>query len=291
MKTLSQAEFTIVGTGLMGTSLALALRGKVGRLRGIDSSAAYRYAAAVYFDEIGNDLEPALASADVVILATPIKAIIGLLAKVGAMVRPGTLIIDLGSAKQQIVLAMDGLPDSVLAVGGHPMCGKEQSGPTVADGTLYHGCVFVLCPSQRTTPEALDFARAMIRAIGARAIVMPADRHDTAVAAISHLPYLLSVGLVAAVQNVAQNDPMPWKLASSGFRDTSRLAGSDITMMGDTLLTNREAVLDALRVFRTQLDILESILQMADERALRGILDSARQARLEWPQKRDSAQE
>jgi prephenate dehydrogenase len=120
---------------------------------------------------------------------------------------------------------------------------------------------------------------------------MPADSHDAAVAAISHLPYLLSIGLVATVKNVAQNDPQPWKLASGGFRDTSRLAGSDITMMGDTLLTNRESVLEAMHVFRTQLDILESILQMADEEALRGILDSVRQARLEWPSRRDSAQE
>src|SRR5581483_3074929 len=121
MKTLSQAEFTIIGTGLMGTSLALALRGKVGKLRGVDTNPANRYAAAVYFDEMGDDLQSALVPADVVILATPIKATLGLLARVGAMVRSGTLIIDLGSAKQQIVQAMDTLPGSVLAVGGHPM--------------------------------------------------------------------------------------------------------------------------------------------------------------------------
>lgn len=291
MKTLSEAAFCIVGTGLMGTSLALALRGKVGKLIGVEANSSNRYAAASYFDTVSEDLAPAVSEADVVVLAAPIRAMLSILGKIGPLLRPGTLVLDLGSAKRQVVQAMDALPDGVLAIGGHPMAGKEQSGPSVADATLYRGCVFVLCPTRLTTPDALDYAKGMIWAIGAHHTIMQADRHDAAVAAISHVPYLLSVGLVSTVQNIAQHDQAPWRLAAGGFRDTSRLAGSDITMMGDTLLTNRQAVLDTLHVFRAQLDILESFLQTADEKALRGILESARQARLEWPQKRDSAQD
>src|SRR5579859_965496 len=116
---------------------------------------------------------------------------------------------------------MDGLPESLCAIGGHPMCGKETSGPESADPGLFGGRVFVLCPSTRTTPDALDFAQVMVRAIGAHYLILPAERHDAAVAAISHLPYLLSTGLISTAMQQGANDPILWKLASSGFRDTS----------------------------------------------------------------------
>jgi prephenate dehydrogenase len=121
-----------------------------------------------------------------------------------------------------------------------------------------------------------------VRAIGSRYVLLTPERHDAAVAAISHLPYLLSVGLVGTVEQMAKQDPAPWKLASSGFRDTSRLAGSDLTMMGDILMTNREAVLDALKIFEIQMQSLESAVRTSDEATLRGILGDARTARLHW---------
>src|SRR5258708_5603876 len=136
MKALDEAEFTIVGTGLMGASLALALRGKVKMLRGVERDSVAREAAASLFDEITNDLSAALDS-DVIVLAVPIQAILELLKVLGAQAKPGTLVLDLGSSKQEIVWAMDALPERLLAVGGHPMCGKETSGPQNADGTLF----------------------------------------------------------------------------------------------------------------------------------------------------------
>lgn len=266
----------------MGSSLALALRGKVKTLCGADPDPTHLQTAAAYFDSVTTQVEQAAARADVVILAAPIRSILRLLDQLSAVLKPGTLVIDLGSTKRDIVRAMDNLPASVLALGGHPMCGKEQNGPAAADGALYKGCVFVLCPTRHSTPEALAFAQDLIRAIEARPLIMDAERHDSAVAAISHLPYLISVGLVSAVNDSAQGDAIPWKLASSGFRDTSRLAASDVTMMADILLTNRETVLDALRLFSAQLASLEEALQASDEAALRGILDSARQTRINW---------
>lgn len=282
MKPLSEAEVTIVGAGLMGSSLALALRGKVKGVRGVEPNPAYWDAARPHFDHVTADLKSAVASADVVILAAPIRAILQLLDRLKPMLRPGTLVIDLGSTKTDIVRAMNDLPENVLAVGGHPMTGKETSGPAGADGTLFEGRVFVLCPTQRSTPESVAFAQAMIKAIRARELILEAERHDAAVAAISHLPYLVSAGLVATVQHAAQSDDLPWKLAATGFRDTSRLAGSDVTMMGDTVLTNRQAVLDALCLFTEQLRGIQDALQTSDEDQLRGILRSAQQARTAW---------
>src|SRR5258708_3746037 len=282
MKALHEAEFTIVGTGLMGSSLALALRGKVKTLRGVERDPAARKIAATYFDKITADFGAVAAKSDVIVLATPVHAILRLLELLKTLARPGTLILDLGSSKRQIVAAMDALPDHLLAVAGHPLAGKETSGPDSADALLYRNCAFVLCPTARSDDESLAFAEQMVLAIGARPMILSASRHDKAVASISHLPYILSIGLANTVARAAHDDDAPWELAASGFRDTSRLAGSDITMMGDTLLTNREAVIDALVLFRRQLDHVEAALMSSDEAWLRAILEEGRHARSDW---------
>src|SRR5436309_3352859 len=134
MKSLDKAEFTIVGTGLMGASLALALRGKVNVLRGVDRNPDSRRIATPFFDQISAHLTEGIVNADVIVLATPIRTILKLLDTLSTLAKPGTLIIDLGSSKQKIVAAMDALPDHLLAVAGHPMSGKETSGPASADG-------------------------------------------------------------------------------------------------------------------------------------------------------------
>jgi prephenate dehydrogenase len=292
MKALDEAEFTIVGTGLMGSSLALALRGKVKALNGVERNEATLQVAAPYFDTVTADLGSA-ATSDVIVLATPIRTILHLLKALALIAKPGTLILDLGSTKSGIVAAMNTLPDHLLAVGGHPMCGKEAGGPGAADGALYRGKIFALCDTLRTTPEARAFAVSMVKAIGAHELTVSAAQHDHAVAKISHLPHVLSIGLVGAVMADAQDDPTAWNLASTGFRDTSRLAGSDVTMLTDILLTNREAVLSAIAVFDEQIGAIKAAVVASDEAKLRAILEEAKQARSEWHQswKRRTADE
>jgi prephenate dehydrogenase len=291
MKALDEAEFSIVGTGLMGSSLALALRDKVKTLYGVDRDAETRALAAPYFDRISDDLPTIAATSDVIVLATPVRTILQLLNVVKMCAKPGTLIMDIGSSKAQIVEAMNKLPEHLLAVAGHPMCGKETSGPADADETLFWDRAFILCPTARSTPEALQFAKAMVDAIGARSLTLPAERHDRAVAAISHVPYALSVALVEMVVSETQHDPTAWDLASSGFRDTSRLAGSDITMMGDTLLTNRDAVLSTFASFRQQLNRIESALQANNQAELRAILEDGKKSQAAWFKKFMSSSE
>lgn len=269
----------------MGTSLALALHGKVRTLLGVDSNPANRQTASPHFDEVYAEFDLAVARADVVILATPIWTILRLLDAIKPSLKSGTLVIDLGSTKQQIVAAMDTLPDGVLAIGAHPMCGKETNGPSVADGAIYQGCAFILCPSRRTTPETMAFAYQMVATIGARPMVMSARDHDCTVAVISHLPHLLAIGLIASTQEFTRKDDTAWRLASSGFRDTSRLAGSESTMLRDIFLTNREALLDALSLFQQQIAVLESAIKSSDELGLQELLETTRQARLDWPAK------
>jgi prephenate dehydrogenase len=215
------------------------------------------------------DLAEGVKQADLIALATPVRTILELIPQVGSLAPAGCLLMDLGSTKARVVEAMKALPPYLQAIGGHPMCGKEASGIEAAEADLYEEATFVLTPLRRTSPEALALAQELIEAVGARLLLMDAERHDRLVAAVSHLPYLLSVGLVAAAEEVAAEDELVWELAVSGFRDTSRLAASDVTMMLDILLTNRQAVGKTLSRFVRQLDAIAHLLEANDEERLR----------------------
>lgn len=284
-------HLAIVGLGLMGGSLALALRGAAEHITGIDLDAAAREQAlkSKIVDAATADLYAGVNSADVVVLATPVRVIIEMLSmRIGSYLRSNTLLIDLGSTKQDIVDAMAKLPIGVNAVGGHPMTGKENGGIQEADGSLFHNRPFVLCPSRRTTPAARLRAQAFVESLGALPIEMQADRHDKIVAGISHLPYLLSATLIATVADQAETDTAYWELAAGGFRDTSRLAASDVTMMGDILSTNTKAVATLLAQFRMQLAMLETMLLAGDEQRLSQKLGPIRLARKEWARNYES---
>lgn len=278
-------QLTVVGLGLMGGSLALALKDHADRITGVELNAAARELALEKGIVAGvtADLREGVADADVVVLATPVRSIIEMLEqRLGAWLRSNTLLLDLGSTKQRINLAMRDLPIGILAVGGHPMTGRELSGLEASDATMYRGRPFVLCPNRRTTPSALLRARALVQALGAFPIEMDAERHDRVVAAISHLPYLLSTALVATVANEGEHDAAIWELAAGGFRDTSRLAGSDVRMMGDILSTNTQAVATILAMFRMQLAQLEAMLISRDDQRLVDTLQPISESRREW---------
>jgi len=284
-------HLAIVGLGLMGGSLALAMRAHSDRISGIDHDERTRLYAVErgMVDCATDDLFEGVNQADVVILAAPVRVIVEMLnMRIGSYLRSNTLVIDIGSTKQDIVDAMASLPIGVNAVGGHPMTGKENGGIEESDASLYRGRPFVLCPSRRTTPAARLHAVSFVETLGALPIEMEAERHDQIVAGISHLPYLLSATLVATIANQARDDDAYWELAAGGFRDTSRLAASDVTMMGDILSTNTQAVATLLAQFRMQLAMLETLLIAGDDHRLGESLQPIRQARKEWAQQYDS---
>lgn len=280
-------HLAIVGLGLMGGSLAMAMRAHADHIIGVDSDERAREYALRHgmVDCATDDLYAGVNRADVVILATPVGAIVEMLQmRIGSYLRSNTLVIDLGSTKQGIVNAMASLPIGVSAVGGHPMTGKENGGIDEADDSLYRNRPFVLCPSRRTTPAARLHALSFVETLGALPIEMEAERHDQIVAGISHLPYLLSATLVATIANQANDDVAYWELAAGGFRDTSRLAASDVKMMGDILNTNTKAVATLLAQFRMQLAMLETMLIAGDDIRLSDWLQPIRTARKEWAQ-------
>lgn len=283
MVCLKDARVAIVGLGLMGGSLAGALRkrGACREVRGVARrEETVEEAMRRGFINAGTcDLAEGVEQADLILLATPVRTILELIPQVGSLAPAGCLLMDLGSTKARIVEAMEALPSHLQAVGGHPMCGKEVSGLEAAEADLYQGATFVLTPLQRTSSEALMLARELVEAVGARPLLMDAERHDRLVAAVSHLPYLLSLGLVATAEEVAAEDELVWELAASGFRDTSRLAASDVTMMLDILLTNRQAVGETLSRFAHQLNAIADLLEADDEEGLRSLMGRVQKRR------------
>lgn len=285
-KQLADSRVVVVGLGLMGASLCLDLvQGKLCReVRGVarrtETVLEAFFAGAV--DLATNDLITGVMGADIVILATPVRTIVDMLAEIGPHLWPGTLVMDMGSTKAEICTAMGRLPLGVQPVGGHPMCGKETAGFGAAEAGLYINAPWVLSPLERTSPEALCLATELAEAVGARPVLLAPARHDRLVATISHLPFLLASALVHAVAEVGKEDEMVWQLAAGGFRDTSRVAASDTRMFMDILMTNRQAVLEQIDSFAGQLGEVRSLLAAEDEQGLRAKLAVSQQKRAGW---------
>lgn len=279
---LRDATMAIVGLGLMGGSMALALRARksCAKIIAIDhnEAACVQALACGAVDEASDDLS-AIAQANVIVLATPVRAIIELLPHVGDLARDGTLVVDLGSTKRAIVQAMENLPKRVQAIGGHPMCGKESSGFVAADANLFRNAVFALTPLARTSTTTLAFAQSLVEIIGARPFVIDAERHDKIVAATSHLPYVIAAALMSTADEMSHGEELLFRFAASGFRDTSRLAASDPTMMIDILLTNRARVIKILRQYSAQLNELTELIDRADAVELRAHLQTIAESR------------
>lgn len=275
---LRQATVAIVGLGLMGGSLALALRAQNAcrRLIAITSNAATRQQLLTrqIADEATADLAR-VSAADVIVLAAPVRAIIELLPQVGAHARAGAIILDVGSTKRAVVRAMEDLPASVQPLGAHPMCGKDAAGFAAAEAELYRGALFVLTPLARTAPATLAFAQMFAETLGARPFILEAEQHDRLVAAISHLPFAVATALMLTALEQARADERLWALAASGFRDTSRVAASDVTLWRDILLTNSDNVAETLRVYAQHLDTLARAISAHDQATLDALLERA----------------
>ena len=283
----SSERLAVVGLGLMGGSLALAMQPHVGTIVGVDTDALTRDYALKQgiVDEATADLRAAVHDADTVVLAAPVREVLDILRnRIGSYLRSNTLLIDLGSTKVDICEAMGRLPIGVHAIGGHPMTGKERSGIQSSDQELYVGAPFVLCQTRRMTPATRLRALAFVETLGAVPIEMDAVRHDRVVATISHLPYLLSAALMATAGKEGDADEAVWQLAAGGFRDMTRLMGSDIRMMSDITSTNTQAIAVLLAHFRVQLALLETMLIARDEEQLANALAPLRDRRLHWEQ-------
>ena len=251
---LPSARVAILGLGLMGGSLAMALRGRCAAVLGSDPDAGTLELARRREIVARASADPAeiLPQSDVVILAAPVRAILGLLRSLPELHPGRAIVLDLGSTKAEIFAEMERLPSRFDPIGGHPMCGKESSSLLNAEPGLYRGAAFAFTPLERTSAVARAMADEIARAVGARPLFLDPHVHDRWVAATSHLPYLIAAALALATP--AEASP----LVGPGFRSTARLAASSPEVMVEVLETNRENILASLQGFRGQLDRLEA---------------------------------
>lgn len=271
---LRDSKIAIVGLGLMGGSLALALKGKCAALYGIDSDRATLELARAnqIVDEADSNPARLLPEADLVVLATPVPAIIDFIETLPSFLQDPCILLDLGSTKSDILRAMAALPANFDPVGGHPICGKEKLGLQNAEAGLFESAPFVITPLSRTTLRAREAAERIVAAVDARLIEMSAEEHDRALAFTSHFPFLLSAAL-------ALSTPAEYTtLIGTGFRSTSRLAGTPSHMTLGILQSNRENILHAIQAFRHSLDQIESAMSTPDYRQLELILNQSHSA-------------
>ena len=240
-------KIAIIGLGLIGGSIGLALKqSNLGttQLVGFDAEVDVGRKAVKRgaVDKAPWRLYNAVEGADMVIVATPVLAIQEVMETIADMVAPGCIITDTGSTKEAVLgWAEEYLPKEVSFVGGHPMAGKELSGIDNADPDLFQGSRYVVIPARSAQEEAVKVVLEMVELLGARPYFPEANEHDSYVAAVSHLPILLSAALVSATSKSPSWREMS-KLAATGFRDVSRLAGGDPVMNLDICVTNRDGI-------------------------------------------------
>ena len=255
----------------MGGSLALGLRGKCAALYGLDSHLPTLELALSQHIVDYADSDPAklLPEADLVILSAPVPAILTLLEQLPTFTSNPCIVMDLGSTKKLIVDSMSRLPERFDPIGGHPICGKEKLSLANAERTLYYAAPFLITPLERTSKRALSAANQIIEALGAKGKVIDAVEHDRILASTSHLPFLLASALALTTPDDFSS------FTGTGFKSTSRVAGTSSSMMLGVLQSNRENVLNALHGLQNELANIESTLVSEDFATLEALLNQA----------------
>ena len=280
------SRVVIVGVGLIGGSLALALKraGVVGTVVGVGRSAASLQKALDLgvIDEAAT-LADAARGASVIVLCAPVAQNFALLHALEPHLQPGTIVTDAGSTKSDVIIAAKtALGDKAAQfVPAHPIAGRELNGVEAALPDLYEGKKTVLCPLQENARADVAAVRAMWESAGADCHVMSAVQHDAVFAAVSHLPHVLSYALVAQVAN-AEDASLKLDFAGGGFRDFTRIAASSPEMWRDICVANREALLRELNTYQSVLAHLKMLIEKGDGDALERIFARASKTRLAW---------
>ena len=284
------AKIAIIGTGLIGTSLALALNEsqlKDLQVVGTDSDRLARSRAEKRkaFHKVENRLLDAIDGADIVVLATPVMTMKEIMELIAPELPSGCVVTDVGSSKKVVLeWAQEILPDTVDFVGGHPMAGKEESGPDSAEPDLFQNKTYCVIPDKKASQQSVSEITTMVEAIGAVPYFIGVDEHDSFVAAASHLPFLLSTSLVGCTSKSANWEDIA-QLASSGYRDISRLASGDTVMHRDICLTNNQPIISWIDAFIKELYEFRNILADEagpDSEKVKKVFDDVADARAQW---------
>ncbi|MFN2352119.1 MAG: prephenate dehydrogenase [Kiritimatiellia bacterium] len=275
-------QVAIIGLGLMGGSLGMALRGRPGlRVTGYARREETRGEALArgVVDEVFADPAEAAAGAQLVIICTPVNLIAELAEACASGLEAGAVVTDVGSSKAEIVARLDGFFSSSAAhfVGSHPVAGSERQGLAAARADLYRHAVVALTPTEATDAGAVVLVTEFWRSLAARVFCLAPEEHDRLLAATSHLPHLMAAVLAATVGRWPAEQA--GRFCGTGFWDTTRVAEGDPALWHDIVQTNRAAVLGALRAFQQQLACMTDAVENNDFNLVRDMLSDARDRR------------
>jgi prephenate dehydrogenase len=277
-------RLAVIGTGLIGGSLARALRaaGAVTTIVGCDADPLNLEQALSLgiIDEAAAGVAEAVRGAGVVFISVPVCAIPGVVRELAPFLEPGCVVTDGGSVKAAIVDECERLmPPGCCFLGGHPIAGTEHSGAAAAFASLYTGKRCILTPTDATDAAAFDTVSRLWQAAGAQVCCMEPGHHDRIFAEISHLPHVVAYALVHAVGTADVEGENVLSYTAGGFRDFTRIASSDPAMWRDISLMNREALLASIDGFSRSLAELRSRIERSDPQGLAEFFTIAKQFR------------
>ncbi|MFW2851007.1 prephenate/arogenate dehydrogenase family protein [Sphingomonas sp. TX0543] len=263
------ARVTIIGLGLIGSSVARAVRQAMPtvRLTGHDASAAVREAVRRLglVDDVTDTPGAAVTDADLVILCVPVGVMGAVAAEIAADLPADAIVSDVGSSKEFVARALtEALPDAII-VPAHPVAGTEKSGPEAGFASLFHGRWCIVTPLPGGDPVAAERVAEFWRRLGSDVETMAPEHHDRVLAITSHLPHLIAYTIVGTANDLAEvTESEVIKFSAGGFRDFTRIAASDPTMWRDVFLSNKEAVLEMLQRFSEDLSQLQRAIRWGD---------------------------
>jgi prephenate dehydrogenase len=268
-------RLAVVGTGLVGTSVALAAGRNGTRTRGFDSDGGVlERAAARGALEPASSLAEAVAGAELVVVAVPVGAASAVVREALAAVRPDAVVTDVASTKRPLAAV-----DDPRFVPGHPVAGGATGGPARAAADLFDAATWFLAPTGASSAESIELVERFVASLGARAVRTDAEAHDRLLALTSHLPHALANVLMLRVAEASSEDDAPLAFAGASLREMTRLAGANASVWTDIFLGNADEIAAALVGLRASLDELEAALTAGDREALESSIAAAAAAR------------
>lgn len=278
-------KVALIGVGLIGSSLARAFRSR--RIVAQISVSARSQATLDRVVELGladsahRDPVDAVAGADLVILCAPVGTYDSIASVIGPHLKPGTIVTDVGSVKQAVIRDVDQyLPDGVHFVPGHPIAGTEKSGPDAGFAELFDGRWCILTPPPGADHRAVEAISELWKRCGSMVEIMEPGHHDKVLAITSHLPHLIAYTIVGTATDLEESERAEViKFSAGGFRDFTRIAGSDPVMWRDVFLNNREAVLEMLQRFSEDITVLQRAIRWGEGDTLESLFSRTREIR------------
>ena len=277
-------HITIIGLGLIGGSLGLALKAAYGEkihITGIDKEEASMHQALACgaIDKFSSSLPEGVNGADIVFLCTPVLQIVHMVQEILPFLKQGAIITDVGSTKKYIGEALEKiLPEGITYIGGHPMTGREQSGILAADKNLFRNKWYIVILNKTTQQDAVDEVCRLAEATGATVTVMDATIHDRCAAVISHVPHVTAAAMVNLLDLYPEKEES-LKLAAGGFRDTTRIASSNADMWADICMTNPAAITGSLRNLQGLLGEMIEAMENGDRQFIHDFFAAAKNKR------------